>query len=84
MLYFENDYTEGACSEVLSALIRTNDEKLAPYGGDKYSLAAAEKIRAVCSAPDAEVFFISGGTHYGYATSVGIPYKRTIFCRGVS
>ena len=62
MLYFENDYTEGACPEVLSALIRTNDEKLAPYGGDKYSLAAAEKIRAVCSAPDAEVFFISGGT----------------------
>ena len=62
MLYFENDYTEGACPEVLSALILTNDEKLAPYGGDKYSLSAAEKIRAVCSAPDAEVFFISGGT----------------------
>ena len=32
MLYFANDYTEGACKEILDAFIRTNDEKLPGYG----------------------------------------------------
>ena len=62
MLYFENDYTEGACSAVLEALIRTNDEKLAPYGNDRYSLSAKEKIRRICDAPEADVYFLTGGT----------------------
>ena len=26
MLYFANDYTEGACKEILDAFIRTDDE----------------------------------------------------------
>lgn len=40
MLYFENDYSDGACDEVLEALIKTNKEKLDAYGFDKYSLMA--------------------------------------------
>ena len=43
MLYFANDYTEGACKEILDAFIRTNDEKLPGYGTDKYTLSAKEK-----------------------------------------
>ena len=30
MLYFENDYTEGACQEVLDRLVETNFEHLSP------------------------------------------------------
>ncbi len=72
MLYFENDYTEGACPAVLEALIRTNGEKLAPYGGDKYSLSAADKIRKACSCPEAEVFFLTGGTQTNKTVIAGM------------
>jgi len=48
MLYFANDYTEGACKEILDAFIRTNDEKLPGYGTDKYTLSAKEKIKKAC------------------------------------
>lgn len=72
MLYFENDYTEGACSAVLEALIRTNSEKLAPYGDDAYSLSAKEKIREICAAPEAEVFFLTGGTQTNKTVIAGM------------
>ena len=58
MWYFENDYSEGACEEVLERLVRANSEKLFAYGNDKYSLAAKEKIRLACSDPEADVFFL--------------------------
>ena len=72
MLYFENDYTEGACPAVLEALIRTNDEKLAPYGSDRYSLSAKEKIRKVCEAPDADIYFLTGGTQTNKTVIAGM------------
>ncbi|MBR3998699.1 MAG: aminotransferase class I/II-fold pyridoxal phosphate-dependent enzyme [Clostridia bacterium] len=80
MLYFENDYTEGACPEVLAALIRTNDEKLAPYGGDRYSLSAAGKIRAAFGCPDGEVFFLTGGTQTNRTVIASVlkPYEGVI------
>ncbi|MGM9551871.1 MAG: threonine aldolase family protein [Clostridia bacterium] len=62
MLYFKNDYSEGAHPKVLEHLIKTNSEKLEGYGEDKYSLIAKEKIKKACNCPEGEVFFISGGT----------------------
>ena len=62
MLYFENDYTEGACPEVLQALLKTNSEKLSPYGSDLYSESAKEKIRIACGCPEADVYLLCGGT----------------------
>lgn len=62
MLFFENDYSEGAHPLVLEKLIKTNMEQLSPYGTDIYSSAAKEKIKAACECPDAEVFFLVGGT----------------------
>lgn len=67
MLYFKNDYSEGAHPKVLEHLFSTNLEKLDGYGEDKYSLCAKEKIKAACQCPDAEVFFISGGTQTNQA-----------------
>ena len=40
----------------------TNMEKSAGYGLDEYTESAKNKIREACSAPDAEVYFLTGGT----------------------
>ena len=62
MLYFENDYCEGAHEAVLKRLIETNMEKLPGYGTDKYCESAKEKIRKACGCPEADVYFLVGGT----------------------
>ncbi len=62
MLYFENDYCEGAHEEILKKLVETNLEKTSGYGTDPYCASAREKIRGACSCPEADVFFVSGGT----------------------
>ena len=62
MLYFENDYSEGAHEEVLKRLIETNMEQLPGYGTDRYTASAKEKICAACECPEAEVYFLTGGT----------------------
>ena len=62
MLSFENDYNAGAHPLVLKALMDTNLIKEPGYGNDDFCRSAAEKIRAACVCPEAEVYFISGGT----------------------
>ena len=62
MLYFENDYCEGAHPAILQKLMETNFEKVSGYGTDPYCVRAKEKIRAACACPEADVSFISGGT----------------------
>lgn len=75
MLYFENDYCEGAHPAILKKFIETNMEKLPGYGMDKYCLSAKEKIRAACGCPEAEVYFLSGGTQTN-ATVIAAALKR--------
>ena len=62
MLRFDNDYTQGACQEVLDALVRTNWEQTGGYGKDEYCRQAEERIRSLCQAPEARVHFLTGGT----------------------
>ncbi|MCD7762010.1 MAG: aminotransferase class V-fold PLP-dependent enzyme [Lachnospiraceae bacterium] len=62
MLSFESDYIEGAHDRVLQRLVETNMEKLTGYGADPYCESAKAKIREACSCPDAEIFFLTGGT----------------------
>ncbi len=62
MLYFLSDYTEGCHPKVLERLAETNLVSQPGYGEDIWSRAAAEKLRAACAMPEAEVFFLSGGT----------------------
>ena len=59
---FESDYNNGAHPNVLRRLIETNDCQSASYGHDMWSKLAREKIRAACESPDAEIFFLVGGT----------------------
>lgn len=62
MYSFENDYCNGAHPLVLQRLIDTNDEQTGVYGFDKYSNHAKELIKEACQAPDAQVYFLTGGT----------------------
>nr|AHF26141.1 low specificity L-threonine aldolase [uncultured bacterium Contigcl_1771] len=61
-LSFTSDYMEGAHPLILQKLAETNLEKTAGYGLDEYSESARKKIRAACGTPEAEVFFLAGGT----------------------
>ncbi|MBR5111430.1 MAG: aminotransferase class I/II-fold pyridoxal phosphate-dependent enzyme [Clostridia bacterium] len=62
MLSFENDYSEGAHPKLLQALSDTNFVQQVGYGEDEYSLRAKEKIRAALGDPEADIFFLVGGT----------------------
>ena len=62
MLYFENDYDRGCHPRVLKKLCDTNLIPAAGYGDDEFSERARGYIRTACAAPEADIFFISGGT----------------------
>lgn len=62
MLSFENDYSYGACPEILDRLARTNDTAFPGYGSDAACEDAKRRIREACEAPDADVWFLVGGT----------------------
>ena len=62
MLFFENDYSEGAHEKILARLVETNRVQQVGYGFDEYCHSAKEKIRAACQCPEAEIFFLVGGT----------------------
>jgi len=62
MLSFESDYTEGAHESILKRLMETNLEQQPGYGNDRYCESAKEKIRRVCECPEAEIYFLVGGT----------------------
>ena len=62
MLDFVNDYSEGAHEKILQRLLETNMEKLAGYGTDQYCESAKQKIREACECPEADIYFLVGGT----------------------
>jgi len=62
MYSFRNDYSEGAHPQVLQALTDTNYTQTCGYGMDPICMAAADLIRNLCQAPEADVHFLVGGT----------------------
>ena len=62
MISFASDYIAGAHPAVLQKLVETNLESLSGYGTDSYCSSAIQKIKAACQCPDAEVYFLVGGT----------------------
>ncbi|MCI9405855.1 MAG: aminotransferase class V-fold PLP-dependent enzyme [Oscillospiraceae bacterium] len=62
MLCFVNDYSQGAHEQILKRLSDINREPQTAYGRDQYCESAKEKIRAACQSPQADIFFLVGGT----------------------
>jgi threonine aldolase len=59
---FESDYNNGAHPAVLQHLLETNIQQSASYGYDLWSEQAREKIRVACDCPEADIYFLVGGT----------------------
>lgn len=62
MISFTCDYNEGAHPLILKRLAETNFTPEPGYGEDSFSESAREKVRAAAGLPEAEVFFLVGGT----------------------
>ncbi|MCI6160455.1 MAG: aminotransferase class V-fold PLP-dependent enzyme [Prevotellaceae bacterium] len=62
MIPFECDYNNGAHPKVLKHLMETNGKPSLTYGFDEWSDRAKDKIREACEAPDAQIYFLCGGT----------------------
>lgn len=66
MYNFRNDYSQGAHPRVLEALAATNLEGNIGYGEDPHCARAAQLIRDLCQAPQADVQFLIGGTQTNF------------------
>ena len=62
MISFENDYSTGAHPKILQRLLETNMEPLPGYSTDHYCENALRKIQEACECPEAQVYFLVGGT----------------------
>lgn len=80
MYSFRNDYSEGAHPKVLKALSDTNFEQTRGYGLDPRCRKAAELIRSLCAAPEADVHFLMGGTQTNLLVIEALtkPYEAVI------
>ena len=80
MLSFASDYVEGAHPAILQRFIDTNLVKQAGYGSDEYTASAREKIKAACACPEADVWFLTGGTQTNQVVidSLLLPYEGVV------
>ena len=80
MLSFTCDYNEGAHPKILDRLIETNMLQEDGYGEDQFSQSAKEKIQQVIECPDADIFFLCGGTQTNATVIAALlqPYEGVI------
>ena len=80
MLYFSSDYQQACHPEILRRIAETNYEGNSGYGTDEHCRIAKEKIKAACGTPDAEIFFIPGGTQTNMLVldTILAPYEAVI------
>ena len=62
LLPFASDYMEGAHPKILQRLTEVNRMPMLGYGADAISETARTKIWAACQCPEADVYFLVGGT----------------------
>ncbi|MBR1449825.1 MAG: amino acid lyase [Prevotella sp.] len=83
MISFECDYNNGAHPKVLENLVKYNDAKPTPYGFDEFSDRAKQRIREACGLPDAQIFFLTGGTQTNATTIDSMLYQyEGVICVG--
>ncbi len=83
MLSFECDYNNGAHPKVLENLVRYNNCKPTPYGFDEFSERAKDRIREAIGLPDAQIFFLTGGTQTNATTIDSMLYQyEGVICVG--
>lgn len=83
MLSFESDYVKSAVKEILERLMEHREEQMPGYGQDSCCEQAKEKIRAACQCPEAEIFFLTGGTQTNMVSIDALlkPYEGVVAAR---
>ena len=80
MYSFANDYSEGACPKVLTALIQTNNIQSDGYGVDVFCQTAANVIKKTIQHDDVDVHFITGGTPCNVIAASLLKAHEAIIC----
>lgn len=62
MLFFVNDYGEGAHPKILENLKKYNMNQIVGYGSDDFSILAKERIAKKCKVDKEDVYLLVGGT----------------------
>ena len=62
LIRFNNDYNHMAHESVLTAMAEIKEESYGGYGVDEWCDAAAEDIKRLSNAPDADIWFFPGAT----------------------
>lgn len=62
MYSFKNDYSEGAHSRILNALVETNYEQTEGYSTDNYTEKAIELLKKKMCREDVDIHLLVGGT----------------------
>ena len=62
MISFMNDYGQTAHPAVIAALAAAQGQTFPGYGEDRVCRSVAARVKSLCGAPEAEVYFIPGGT----------------------
>jgi len=75
MITFDNDYSNGAHPRVLDNLVKHNNATPTAYGFDEFSERAKQRIREACGMPDAQIFFLTGGTQTNATTIDSMLYQ---------
>jgi threonine aldolase len=75
MISFECDYNNGAHPLVLENLVKYNNAKPTPYSFDEFSERAKGRIREAIGMPDAQIFFLTGGTQTNATTIDSMLYQ---------
>lgn len=77
---FFDDYSEGAHPRILEAFSRTNIQQERGYIMDSFAIEATELIRNKINNPDADVHFVSSGTHANLVVLASLlrPYESVI------
>ena len=83
MISFECDYNNGAHPKVLENLVKYNHAKPTPYGFDEFSERAKARIREAIGMPEAQIFFLTGGTQTNATTIDSMLYQyEGVICVG--
>lgn len=79
-LNFACDYNQGAHPAILKRMLENNLVKSDVYGSDAFSESARGRIREACAAPDADIWFLVGGTQANATVLDAIlhPYEGVI------
>lgn len=80
MISFRNDYSEGACPEIIEALVASNFVQHVGYGEDECCEAAKKAIKEVLEYENCDIHFLVGGTQANLTviSSILRPYEAVI------